>query len=335
MMRDTGSYLSVGGLPAAVIAGLSLGASGFPFFGSDTGGYRNAPPDKETFTRWFEHTALSTVMQVGTNSNDVAWEFRENNGFDQEMLDWYRIYARLHLRLFPYEWTYAQRVLVDGRPILRAYGLQHPERGLHPSDVYFFGDDLLVAPVVRRGEREKEVPFPPGGWFDWWTGERYDGDETVVVEAPLGKLPLYLRAGGMVPLLRPTIDTLSPVEDAEAIESFHHEAGRLYVQMAVGPAHTFELYDGTRLSHTLGQQGEPTESESDLTASITVDDGDVFNAGMEFHIMGVSESPASIVMDGERLETNLDARALSGWRYEAETQQLFIRVGPGAHQLTW
>ncbi|HLM71901.1 MAG TPA: TIM-barrel domain-containing protein, partial [Polyangiaceae bacterium] len=113
----------VGGLPASVVAGLSLGPSGFPFYGADTGGYRHAPPDKETFTRWFEQTALSTVMQIGTSSNNVAWEFGPETGFDQEMLDWYRTYTRLHLRLFPYVWTYAKAIELDGRPIQRALGL--------------------------------------------------------------------------------------------------------------------------------------------------------------------------------------------------------------------
>ena len=66
--------------------------------------------------RWFQHTALSSVMQIGTNSNDVAWEFREENGFDQELLDNYRIFTRLHLRLFPYAWTYAHQINETGRP---------------------------------------------------------------------------------------------------------------------------------------------------------------------------------------------------------------------------
>jgi alpha-D-xyloside xylohydrolase len=85
-----------------MVAGIGLGPSGFPFYGSDTGGYRHAPPDVETFRRWFEHTAFSTVMQIGTSSNDVAWEFG-----DDELLASYRFYTRLHLRLFPYLWTYA------------------------------------------------------------------------------------------------------------------------------------------------------------------------------------------------------------------------------------
>ena len=58
----------VGGLPAAISGLVSLAASGFPSFGSDTGGYLHAPPDKELFTRWFEHSALSTVMQIGNNA---------------------------------------------------------------------------------------------------------------------------------------------------------------------------------------------------------------------------------------------------------------------------
>ena len=146
--------MAVGGLPASVVYGLSLGPSGFPFYGADTGGYRHSPPDKETFTRWFEQTALSSVMQIGTSTNDVAWEFDPETGFDAEMLDWYRIYVRLHLRLWPYEWTLARNIAEDGRPIQRPLGLQYPQLGEHPDDIYMFGDDLLVAPVLERGQRE-------------------------------------------------------------------------------------------------------------------------------------------------------------------------------------
>lgn len=104
------SYTSVGGLPASIIAGISLGPSGFPFFGADTGGYRHSPPDKELFARWFEQTALSSVMQIGNSSSTVAWEADAKTGYDAEMLGWYRTYTRLHLRLFPYVWTYAENL---------------------------------------------------------------------------------------------------------------------------------------------------------------------------------------------------------------------------------
>jgi alpha-D-xyloside xylohydrolase len=245
--RDGERYVSVGGLPAAIVASLTLGPSGFPFFGSDTGGYRHDPPDEETYTRWFQHTALSTVMQVGTSSNVVPWEF-ERFGYSPAVLERYRRYARLHLRLWPYVWTYAMRLRDDGRPIQRALGLAHPELGLHPNDVYLLGDDLLVAPVVERGATRREVPLPPGGWIDWWTGERHEGGGAIVVDAPLDRLPLLLRAGGIVPLLRPTIDSLSPVADRDAVDSYATDPGVLYARAVPGDEpSSFDLFDGSRI----------------------------------------------------------------------------------------
>ena len=150
-------YKSVGGLPAAMIYGLTVGPSGFPFYAADTGGYRHSPPDKELLTRWFEQTALSTSMNIGDSSSIAIWEFGQGTDYDQEMLDWFKIYARLHLRLNAYEWTYALNIKNDGRPITRAFGLVYPETGLHPSDVYLFGDHLFVAPVLTRNARTRDV----------------------------------------------------------------------------------------------------------------------------------------------------------------------------------
>jgi len=105
-LPDGSEYVSVGGLPATVVYGLSLGPSGFPFLGTDTGGYRHAaPPDRELFVRWFQQTALSSCMQVGNDSSSMPWDFEAKGKplYDEESLGWYRDYARLHLRLFPYE----------------------------------------------------------------------------------------------------------------------------------------------------------------------------------------------------------------------------------------
>ena len=245
-------YRATGGLPASLVIALSMGPSGFAFYGSDTGGYRHAPPDKEIFTRWFEQTALSTVMQIGTNTNDVAWELGGENGFDSEMLDWYREYTRLHTRLFPYQWTYAQRLVDDGRPIMRPFGLARPELGLHPAETYFFGDHLLVAPVMDYGARTRDVPLPPGQWIHWFTGEVLEGDRTATVDAPLGLLPLFLEQGGIVPLLRPTIDTLAPVSDPAAVESYAADPGVLYARIFPGPASRFELFDGSAFEQEAG-----------------------------------------------------------------------------------
>ncbi|MCB9751534.1 MAG: glycoside hydrolase family 31 protein [Myxococcales bacterium] len=322
--------LAVGGLPAAVAAGLSLGPSGFPCFASDTGGYRHSPPDKETFTRWFQHTALSVVMQVGTGASDVAWEGTVANGFDDEMLGWYREFARLHLRLFPYLWTHLQRVGVDGRPIMRALGLAYPELGVHPPDVYLLGDDLLVAPVVDAGATTRTLTAPPGVWVDWFDGSILSGGdmggETVTVDAPLSKLPLWLREGGIVPLLRPTIDTLSPTTAPASVDSYATAPGVLYPRVVPGPASSVELFDG----------GELEQSWSGAELSLHVRPGSIFVDGAVFEVMTIVAPPVAVTLDGAPLPEAASVAALDGapgWVHTGDRGgTLWVRLPPGDHE---
>lgn len=319
-------YVAVGGMPASMVVGLSLGPAGLPFYGADTGGYRHCPPDKETFTRWFQQTALSSVMQIGTSCNDVAWEFEEANGFDQEMLDWYRTYTRLHLRLFPYAWTYATENPTTGRPIQRPYGYQMPELGTHPWDVYFFGDDLLVAPVVEHGARGRTVPFPPGTWYDWWTGEAIEGGVDMDVDAPLSTLPLYLKAGGIIPMLRPTIDTLSPTTEPDTVDSYVTTPGRLYARVANGEEGEFTVYDGTELIFTIQAGGVTFE----------IAPGEQYTHGAQVEFIGL-DGATGATGDGEMLPEVDSLAALemaeAGWFLDAETGAVHVRAAPGATRI--
>jgi len=324
---DGQSYTATGGLPASLVYGLSLGPSGFPFYGADTGGYRHAPPDKETFTRWFQQTALSTVMQVGTNSNDVAWEFEEDNGFDAEMLDWYREFTRLHLRLFPTLWTYAQRLAVDGRAIARPLGLAHPELGVHPADTYLLGDNLLVAPVVVYGDRERAVTLPAGAWVDWFSGEQYEGPGEVTVAAPLSKLPLFLRAGGIVPLLREGIDTMAPTTLPDEVDSYATDPGLLHARIFPGAASSFALFDGS----TLSQQA------TDGALTLGYAEGAEFQSGALFEVMAMAGPPTSVTLDGSALEQSSAeslASGTSGWSWSEQWGgSLQVMVPAGSHEV--
>lgn len=325
--RDGKMVVGVGGLPATVAQGIGLGASGFPFFGADTGGYRESPPDEELYRRWFQQTALSTVMQVGDASSQPPWEYNAQNGRTVDTLNNYRAYARLHLRLFPYEWTYAKNLAVDGRPIQRAIGLAYPELGQHPSDEYLFGDELLVAPVVERGARERDVLLPPGRWFDWDEGTAYAGGKTVRVPAPLDKLPLFQRAGGIVPLLREDIDTLAPATDMGVV-SFASDEGKgpLVVRVAPGAEPSeFVVYDGTRLV----QRSEGRE--------LSITPGAVFSRGARFEVRPAA-APTEVRVDGAiapraMTPADLDMQAVA-WRHDAgRGGTLIIKLPPGAHSV--
>jgi alpha-D-xyloside xylohydrolase len=320
-------YVAVGGLAASMIAGLSLGPSGFPFYGADTGGYRYSPPDKELFVRWFEQTALSSVMQIGTSTNTVAWEPEGGPGFDQELLELYRIYTRLHLRLWPYAWSLAQQIATTGHPIQRPFGLAYPELGEHPSDQYLFGDDLLVAPVVDRGLTGRSVLFPPGRWVDWWTGAVIEGGARLDVAAPLGTLPLYLREGAIVPMLRPTIDTLAPTTLPDKVDSYATSPGRLHARIFPGDGTSFTLFDGTRIS------------ASKLGAGPTVDltPGAEFRLGAHLEILALEKKPGRVLDNGADLPEVADLAALEaseqGWVFD-DKGSLHARVKAGEHALT-
>ena len=325
--RDGSTYKAVGGLPAALIGGLTLGPSGFPFYGSDTGGYRHSPPDRETFTRWFQQTAWSPVMQIGTSSNDVAWEFNDTNGFDEEMLGWYREATRLHLRLFPYLWSYAERLATDGRAIQRPLGLAHPELNAHPNDTYLLGDHLLVAPVVRRAQRARDVILPAGEWLGWHDGARVEGGQTLSVDAPLSTIPVYLRAGGIVPMLRPTIDTMAPTTVPAEVDSYATTPGMLYHVIGVGSAdHTgsFSLFDGAQV----------TLAGTATTLTLTTRDGQEFNQGAVLELVGITQAPQEVTLDGQPLTRAESPEALEqatqGWRWEAAPRPaLWIKVPAG------
>ena len=249
-------------------------------------------------------------MQVGTGASALPWEILDAGG-----LAVYRRYARLHLRLFPYLWSHAAELSRGGLPLVRPLGLAHPELGVHPPDTYLLGDALLVAPVVRRGERERAVAFPPGRWLDWWSGAEVSTEAgTRTVPAPLERLPLFLRAGALVPLLRPTIDTLAPTSEPERVDSYAADPGVLHVRTSPGPAARLALFDGGELSQEL---------DGDELV-LRYRGGSELNAGARFEVLGWRGGTSRVLLDGELVEP---APALD------ERGRLVLDVPAGEHVL--
>lgn len=318
------STKAVGGLPTALAFGLGLSASGFPFYASDTGGYRRSPPSNETWLRWVEANAVWPAMQVGDSSSEMPWEFTARNGRTTESLDIYRRYARLHMRLFPYAWSYATAMRETGHPIVRPLGLAYPELGLHPADQYMFGEHVLVAPVITAGATSREVVFPPGVWIDWWSGaEQVPGARSVA--ADLATLPLYVARGGIVPMLRDTIDTLAPVAGTSSSDSYANDPGILVVRVAPGPEPTaFTVFDGTTIAQAAGA------SELSFTA------GTRFARGALFEIIARPAAPTVVRRGSASLTEHASFAALAaatdGWFHDASATggTLWIKVDGNA-----
>jgi alpha-D-xyloside xylohydrolase len=210
------SFSNENGLPTVVTAGLGAGLSGMPLWTADLGGYIKTPstPDPVLFQRWTEYAAFSPAMEVLSTSNLGPWDYDQKTGGD-EALKTYRKFAVLHMSLFPYRYAAAQEASKTGMPLMRALVLNYQEdaQARVATDEYLFGPDFLVAPVITAGT-QRVVYLPAGEWVDYWTGARVTGARSILADVPMDSIPLYVRAGAVIPKIPEDVMTLVPQSES-------------------------------------------------------------------------------------------------------------------------
>jgi alpha-glucosidase len=187
--------------------GLNAGLSGVPLWGTDIGGfYPVAPQSGELFARWFQFGAFNPIFRC----HGQRWRMHVPWAYGPKIEAICQRYLELRYRLTPYTYTLVRKAHEAGMPLMRMLALNYPDdpEALDRSSEFLWGDDLLVAPVTRESARRWPVYLPRGAWYDFWTGERYEGPGAVSVEAPIERLPLFVRGGAIVPL-GPVVQHLS------------------------------------------------------------------------------------------------------------------------------
>lgn len=177
---------------------LGLGLSGIPYAGPDIGGFSGAP-SAELFIRWFQAAAF---MPFFRNHAAKGTPRREPWAFGEPALSIVRAFLRLRVRLLPYLYTLAWEAADTGAPLVRPLFWPDAE---DPSlweieDAFLLGPALLVAPVIEAGARTRRVILPSGEWFDFWTDRRWVGPGEIEGEAPLERIPVFVRAGRFLPM---------------------------------------------------------------------------------------------------------------------------------------
>ncbi len=198
------------GLASLVPAGISAGLAGVAVWCPDIAGLVNLDDepeggqDEELWIRWMQFGALSPIMRV-----HLGFKYHERPGVDlwrsETTVSLFRRYAALHEQLRPYLADHARRATGSGMPVMRALLLEFPEDNecWSVGDQYLLGDALLVAPVLEPTARSRSVYFPAGRWRDYWTGETVSGPVRREIEAPLDRIPLFLREDRPSPLAPP------------------------------------------------------------------------------------------------------------------------------------
>lgn len=216
------------GLSSVVTNALTMGLSGISTWGSDIGGYHALNENRltpELLTRWIQLGSATPVMRTKAGGVHIPASPRPQI-WEPEMLPTWRRWAKLHTQLSPYLRAGDAEYRRSGMPLVRHLALAYPSdpASVKVDDAYLFGPDLLVAPVLGPGQRQRSVYLPPGRWVDLWRSARYDersgglelgrattraGAREAVLPAPLDELPLLARAGTVLALLGRDVDTLA------------------------------------------------------------------------------------------------------------------------------
>ena len=184
-------------------AGLNYSVSGLPYWTTDIGGFVSANPDdpgyRELYVRWFEFGTFCPIFRAHgtrtTNQNEV-WSYGPEA---QKSLV---AYDQLRYRFLPYIYSVAWKVTNENYTMMRplVMDFRTDTRAQNIGDQYLFGPAILVNPVTEPGATSRRLYLPQATWYDFWTGASLQGGRTVDAPAPIDRIPLYVRAGSIVPL---------------------------------------------------------------------------------------------------------------------------------------
>jgi len=205
-------------LEGQIAVGINYSLSLSPFWGSDIGGfYPNEELTGELYARWFQFGAFCpsfrshgrtwwTRLPWGWGLNEMGPQENNENPLPSELNNpaieaICRQYDELRYQLMPYTYTIARQARDTGLPIMRALWLHYPddEAVRDMGDEYLWGRDMLIAPVYKPHAAERSIYLPEGTWYDFWTDERHSGSETVIRPVNISKMPIYIRAGAIIP----------------------------------------------------------------------------------------------------------------------------------------
>jgi len=235
-------------LEAQIAVGINHSLSLSPFWGSDIGGFYPTPDlTGELYARWFQFAAFTSSFRghgrtwqmrlpwgwgldkMGPKeSNTPPLESELNNPKIEPIA---KKYAELRYQLLSYNYTLAWEARTTGMPMMRSMWLHHPTDPKVRSigDQYLWGRDLLIAPVYKKSATTRNVYLPAGKWYDWWTGKLETGGGSVQRAVDLATMPIYVRAGAIVPV--------DPIRE--------------YTGQKVDEPTTLKIYRGTNGNYTL------------------------------------------------------------------------------------
>ncbi len=301
---------------------IERGAIGMPYESHDIGAHNYAneqkvnklPPD--LYARWVQLGAFQPILRLHSNHGyRLPWDYEGAAG------DSATAFMRLREALIPYTYTLVRQAYDTGLPMARAMYLNYPDEDAYrfPTQ-YLFGDDLLVAPVTTPGTRNvpTQVWFPPGTWTDYFTGQSYRGPAVRTVTTDLSTMPVFLRAGGILPTRTDYVDSSAagPLDQVTLdVATSATGSFRLYEDAGEGLAYRNNELSWTPVDYRSADGG------GELTTGAREGGfpGEVVNRTWTVRFRAVDGAPASVTVDEEPVPAD-------AWSYDPDGRTLTVRT---------
>ncbi len=272
-------------LRAQIMVGIGSGLSGISYWGTDIAGFEPSPElTPELYVRWFQFAAFCPLFRAhgrawhlrlpwGWNTGDPGpkevegpWVAAWPPAADLHRADVEEIcrkYLNLRYQLLPYLYSAVAQGHATGLPLMRALSIHWPgdEKAVTVDDAYMWGDYILVAPVFEKTATSRNIYLPAGTWWDYWTAKQIEGGQSITRTVDLATMPLYVRAGAILPVGPVKQYTSEPVSEPVTLRIYPGADGR------------FTWYDDDGISYAF-ERGEFMRARcawSDASRTLTIE----------------------------------------------------------------
>ena len=318
-----------GAFQEAVRAGLSAGQSGIPFWAWDLAGFTGSFPSSELYLRSTAMATFSPIMQYHSEKASPSpseartpWNVQARTG-DTSVIPTFRKFANVRMNLIPYLYTEARNSSNTGLPMMQAMSVQYGSDATAAAQdqQYMFGRQLLVAPITAQGATSKSVYLPAGEWYDFWNGGRAQGPGTKTYFAGTDSIPVYAKAGAIVPL---------------NLNANYQLGGNIGNSVTSYPNLTFRIYPSGTSSYDYFEDSANatrtiTSTESFGTHTTTVSVPALTTTST---LQVASTKPTSVTRSGTTLTQYASVAALTaateGWYWDSVQQLTFVKLPSSA-----